>query len=347
MPLKVVRRPGTKILWLSGSIGGQRVRESSGTDKPILAEERRAAREAAIYRGATHGVKPTRSFGEAVLHYLKRGRSNDTKRRLNRFLLFLSDTKRETVACGQVDQDLLDEACDALLRPGSSDSTRLREVISPVKAVLRYAAIRGWCAIPLFETVRQGKRRKEWLTPAEAEAIIAASPTHLARTFEFMFCAGPRRAETIALDWQHVQLRYCRATLRDVKARPGDVKDRIVELEPRAVAALGALASNGQLGAVFRRANGDLWHPDPSFSGSQLNRAFQKAAKAAGLDRRVFLHMIRHSWASWHYCVNKNLKKLKEDGGWESLEMADRYAHLAPDSMLAEILAFWGRPTGH
>ena len=79
-----------------------------------------------------------------------------------------------------------------------------------MKAVLRHAAIRGWCRLPVFETVRQGKRRKEWLTPSEAEAIISASPTHLVPLFEFMFCTGARRGEAIGLRWEILQLRYGR-----------------------------------------------------------------------------------------------------------------------------------------
>lgn len=140
-----------------------------------------------------------------------------------------------------------------------------------------------------------------------------------------------------------MQLEYGRATLRDVKARSGDEVDRIIDLEPRAITALKALARPKSGGQVFRRADGSAWHADLKVAGSQLNRAFQKIAATAGFDRRVFLHMIRHSWASWHYAVHKNLKKLREDGGWESLEMADRYSHLAPDGMVPEILAFWGR----
>ena len=29
------------------------------------------------------------------------------------------------------------------------------------------------------------------------------------------------------------------------------------------------------------------------------------------------------------------------DGAWDSLAMADRYTHLAPETMIPEILAFW------
>jgi integrase len=125
-----------------------------------------------------------------------------------------------------------------------------------------------------------------------------------------------------------------------VKARSGDVKDRIIDLEPRAVALLRRLSGEGR---VFKRADGSDWHPDVKIAGAQLNRIFQAVAAEVGIKRKVSLHVIRHSWASWHYAVHKDLKRLKEDGAWESLEMADRYSHLAPAGMVPEILAFWRR----
>ncbi len=196
-------------------------RESTSTDSRDLAEEKRVAREATAYREELHGVKPTKSFAEAVLSYLKRQQSDDTKRRLNRFLGFLKSVGKQNIGCDQVGQVLLDGACEALLRPGSSGSTRLREVVSPVRAVLRHAAVRGWCSLPVFETIRQGKRRKEWLTPDEATAIVAASPSHLKPIFEFMFCAGLRRGETLSLDWKicPAQVRPGHAAGRQVSPR--------------------------------------------------------------------------------------------------------------------------------
>ena len=340
MPLRIVTLPTTRMFWLSDTVRGQRIRESTGTDVRELAEERRAVREAEVYRANIHGLKTVRPFADVALNYLKRPRSDDTRWRLGRFLLWLREEGMENIRCDRVDQELLDAAYERMLRPDVTDSTRLREVVSPVRAVLRHGAIRGWCAPPVFEVIRQPKGRKEWLTPPEAEAIIAASPPHLAPLFEFMFCAGPRRAEVLRLNWDHVQLRYGRATLRDIKARTGEVKDRILDLEPRAVEALAGLLGPGTEGPVFNRADGKPWHPDTRVSGAQLNRAFQAVADGA-IGRRVHLHMIRHSWASWHHAVHKSLKKLMVDGAWDSLAMADRYTHLAPETMVPEILAFW------
>ena len=39
-------------------------------------------------------------------------------------------------------------------------------------------------------------------------------------------------------------------------------------------------------------------------------------------------HDLRHTWASWHVQRGTPLHVLQELGGWESVEMVRRYAHL-------------------
>ena len=43
---------------------------------------------------------------------------------------------------------------------------------------------------------------------------------------------------------------------------------------------------------------------------------------------------LRHTWASWHVQNGTPLEVLKELGGWESLEMVMRYAHLGSGHLL-------------
>jgi site-specific recombinase XerD len=50
-------------------------------------------------------------------------------------------------------------------------------------------------------------------------------------------------------------------------------------------------------------------------------------------------HDLRHTWASWHVQRGTPLQVLKELGGWETLEMVQRYAHLSADH-----LARWVQP---
>lgn len=39
-------------------------------------------------------------------------------------------------------------------------------------------------------------------------------------------------------------------------------------------------------------------------------------------------HDVRHIWASWHVQRGTPLMVLKELGGWERIEMVQKYAHL-------------------
>ncbi len=81
-------------------------------------------------------------------------------------------------------------------------------------------------------------------------------------------------------------MRYGRATLRQVKSSADDVVDRVIDLEPRAIAALGGAQAQRTSGRVFCRADGSAWHADSRISGAQVNRAFQEVAAKAGLDRQ-------------------------------------------------------------
>ena len=70
MPLRVSRRAGSRLLWVTGTIRGQRIRESTGTDQLGEAEEYRAAREAALYRAAIYGARPPIAFAAAAESYI-------------------------------------------------------------------------------------------------------------------------------------------------------------------------------------------------------------------------------------------------------------------------------------
>jgi integrase len=69
---------------------------------------------------------------------------------------------------------------------------------------------------------------------------------------------------------------------------------------------------------------------------------FQRACAAIGIKDFHF-HDLRHTWASWHAQGGTPLMVLKELGGWERIEMVQKYAHLAPTHLAthAEMVTFW------
>jgi integrase len=58
-------------------------------------------------------------------------------------------------------------------------------------------------------------------------------------------------------------------------------------------------------------------------------KAWRDARNAAGLPGFRF-HDLRHTWASWQVQAETPLKHLQELGGWATMDMVMRYAHLAP-----------------
>ena len=61
-------------------------------------------------------------------------------------------------------------------------------------------------------------------------------------------------------------------------------------------------------------------------------KAWYGGLKRAGIDNFRW-HDLRHTWASWHVQNGTPLFVLQELGGWESVEMVRRYAHLAADHL--------------
>ncbi len=69
-----------------------------------------------------------------------------------------------------------------------------------------------------------------------------------------------------------------------------------------------------------------------------VTAAWRKALKRAQITNFRW-HDLRHTWASWHVQRGTPLQVLKELGGWETMEMVQRYAHLS-----AGHLAQWVAP---
>ena len=338
--LRVVARPGTALLYLRGTVRGQRVYESAGTDDRALAEEARAAREAELYRAAVYKTPPRVTFSAAVVSYTEsERRPASTLAFLNRILLHFG----AVIACQDIDQAAMDRACRALCRPDAKPATKLRNVITPTRAILMHAARRGWCAPPVFEKSRSSPPRTDWLTPSEAEAMIGAATGrrgHLRPLLVFLFCTGARMGETLALRWEDVDLKNARAVLRDTK----NGADRIVDLPARAVAELANVAHRD--GAVFRNWAARSYRATAASAtvpyGGQASRGWAGCLKAAGIGRHLTPHHARHSWASWHYAVHNDMLLLKRDGGWFSASQVERYAKLVPAGMAEDVRRFWG-----
>lgn len=335
MPLKVHRRKDTGTLWITGTVRaagqakGVRLRRRAGTDDLRLAQEEAAGIEREILRGHHLGERPqSRSFAEAVASYLDHEpRSPETHAFLARLLVHFRETPLERIG-----QEQVDRARSIVLRPGAAPATVKRNLIVPLRAVLRHAERRGWCRAPAFDLPREPKGRTAFLLPAQAARLVRHGGK-LAPLILFLACTGCRVGEAIGLQWEDVDLHGARLILHEGETKGG--ARRVVSLPPAAVAALAGLPHRA--GTVFLSR-----HREPYTAASSLRRLWRAAVAAAALPPGITPHILRHSWASYHYALNRDLLMLARDGGWASTALCERYAHLMPTGQDAAIRALWG-----
>jgi integrase len=234
-----------------------------------------------------------------------------------------------------------------------------RGVVSPLKAALRHAAAewgeRRGCREPVFPRLSEGLPRQLWLRPAQARALETAlaalrDPVALA-AFVVGVCEGPRSSELCRLRRGDVDLPGGRVTLTITKRTGAPLRHEIHDLRPRTVSALGALlaarpAPHADDELVFADAPGAAGRGDEAAFNRWFNDRLSAAAGAVAtagvaLGFVPTAHVLRHTAATWHYAVCRDVKAVKDRAGWSTLRMADQYAKSAPHGMADEVRAHW------
>ncbi len=200
----------------------------------------------------------------------------------------------------------------------------------PLAAILNHANRRGWCERPRFELPKLPTGKTRWLTPTEVLALVTHAAPHLQPLLQFVVCTGARMGEVLDLDWADVDLPAAKVVFRMTK----NSAPRAASLPTAAVLALARLPVRE--GSVFRRDDGEPYADRFREGGGQIKKGWQGACKRAGIAKAT-PHDLRHTWASWFYAVSKDPLLLKDEGGWKSLDMVERYAHLMPSDLVPGI----------
>jgi integrase len=343
MPLKKFRRG--EFWYVRGTVKQRPCYEAAGTTDETQAEEYRAKREAELYEAALYGDRAVVSFRAAALSYRKAGlHSERTKGYVDALIRHFGVRRIATIK-----QHAIDQAALRICGPHAKPATRRRTVFTPLVAIMNHGAKRGWCDKPAFDLPRSPKGKTLWLAPSEATILLAEAAPHLRPLLHFILCTGARLSEALELQWSDVDLTEARVIFRDTKSG----KDRIARLPQRAVIVLSNLP--GRDDHVFRRDDGLPYTDKHRAEGGQIKTGFKAACRRAGLgvwekrkaDRPVFRpaitpHTLRHTWATWFWGASKDAILLRDEGGWHSISMVERYAHLMPGVMVADIATIWG-----
>lgn len=327
MPLKLLRRGET--WYLRGTVAGQNIYESTRLGDKKAAEVYRARREAEIIERRAYGTNLTLTFAEAALTYMQTGGEG---KYLARILKHFGPKYRLI----DMDNDAVNRAAQALY-PDASPATINRQLVTPISAVYRMAAEDGKVQDRRFRRRREPASRLRWLTPEEAELLLAACDHRLLPIVAFLLGTGARTGEALGLTVQHLHLDTREAHVGVTKNGDG----KMVSYPARTQRILRA-SGLPEAGAIFRTPKGLPYRLTSSGGdrlGGQIKGAFDKAREAAGLDGDVTPHTLRHTFATWHYAVNRDLILLMDRGGWRKPDMAIGYTKLAPADLPMRLLA--------
>nr|WP_299450471.1 site-specific integrase [uncultured Pigmentiphaga sp.] len=324
------------------SPSGERIRCSARTSDKQAAREYHDHLKAQLWRKDVLGEEPDHLFEEAALLCLDLWEGQDDYTGKCRHIAYW-----KTQFAGRTVRSLtFDEICQKLpthtthkhRKPKPLSNGSKNRYLATMRRLLKLCKEWKWIPeCPVFKEFKEPDVRVRWEPPEVIQRLIEAMTLEWMRDVSLVAVAsGMREDELLSLEPCHVNLQQCTGWVVAEEAKNSYA--RSVPFNRDAMEVLQRRIPKAKK-YVFER---------PSRDGkvrkiSQIDaRCFKRACEAVGIKDFRF-HDLRHTWASWHVQRGTHLMVLKELGGWETLEMVQKYAHLAPSHMAthAETVNFW------
>jgi integrase len=318
--MSLYKRNDSPHWWVKISHGGRAIQRSTGTDDKIRAQEYHDRLKVSLWEQQRLGVKPRRSWKEAVVRWLAETADKATHQEDVRKLRWL-DAYLGNLMLDEVSLEVIDRIrADKLKVTSKSTVNRYLAVVRSV--LLRARNDWEWVdRVPKVKLYRESPGRERSITASQAEALLRELPTHQRDVVLFALATGLRQSNVVGLEWSHVDLDAAHAWVGADQSKNG--KPIAVPLNSTAL-------------TVLRRQIGK--HPAKVFTyagkpiGWANTKAWRDALKRAGIENFRW-HDLRHTWATWHRQSGTPTHELQRLGGWRSSVMVERYAHLAPDHL--------------
>jgi len=303
-----IRRRGDRWFVDFYTSSGRRVREVVETHDRKEAQEYHDRLKAELWRTDRLGHKPRVPFATAAARWLREAQKASIRNDAlhiefwRAHFTYLDDVTREAA-------DL------AVAKMGDTNANRYTATL---RGIMNKAA-NEWGMIekaPKFRMREEPDRRIRFLTHEDAATLIASIAPRHRPLLRLLFATGLRLGAALALTWQQIDLDRRVAWLHADQSK--NRKPVPVPLNQDAMQALQEAMERHRV-RVF-----DQDRP--------THTVWRNALKRAGItDFRI--HDCRHTWASWHVQAGTPLYALQEMGGWKTVEMVRKYAHLAAEHL--------------
>ena len=220
---------------------------------------------------------------------------------------------------------------------------RARRALAPASMKVLVVALRHLAAhlrreeilerdlLPALDLPRLDRLLPGTLSEAEVNRLLALEPPATPRglrdraILEVLYASGLRATEIVSLRIEN----YLRAEGLLRVVGKGD-RERIVPVGASAVAAIDAWLTRGRPQLVKPRTGGELFLGEHGrrLTTARLWQIVQELAKLAGIEKRIWPHLLRHSFATHLLGRGADLRAIQEMLGHASLGTTQIYTHV-------------------
>jgi len=198
-------------------------------------------------------------------------------------------------------------------------------------AHLKREEIIGADLLPALDLPKLDRHLPDTLSEAEVDRLLAielpATPRGLRdrAILEVLYASGLRASEIMGLRLES----FLRAEGLLRVLGKGD-KERVVPVGASAVVALDAWLARGRPQLVKSRTGGELFLGEHGrrLTTVRLWQIVQELAKLAGIEKRIWPHLLRHSFATHLLGRGADLRAIQEMLGHASLGTTQVYTHV-------------------
>lgn len=327
--MPIFKHPKTGFYYLDiTEPSGQRIRRSAGTKSKVEAQELHDKVRAEMWRIDKLNQRRTVTFDEAAVEFLKASAHQRDYRSKVQHVKYWREKfggqSLRSLTTDAIAQALPTHRRSQYGEPKPLSGPTKNRYLATLSKMLNDAAKRGWLeSVPYIQKYAEAPLRELFMTHAQAGVFLQALPAGWIRdTAEFALATGMRAGEILSLEWAHVNPDRRLASVLGSKAK--SKSGRPVPLNDDAMRVIERRKGLHKQ-YVFARVN--------TMAAEVDRRYIRKAALAAGLPEGFRFHDLRHTWASWHAQAGTPLLTLQRLGGWKTLSMLNRYAHLSAEDL--------------
>lgn len=326
---------GRKIWWLSYTVGGRQVFESSHSTSKRFAEKLLAIRQAEVAAGRFEMLKQSPKLGEWSEKYLESVQHANTRRRYacSRVALisFLGEeTQLNNVSTARIEEFIRARRHEKVKAATINRDLRFLAQILKQAERERYLGRSPFDLGQFFQNESKERRKPHILTEEEQEKLLSVAPPRIRVLTVLGTETGMRTGEMLGLRWQDVD--FLQDTLHVVKSK--------------SVAGVRAVPISALCKSELLRWR-NLIGPEhsewvfPSFENKRHKlqggrKAWASALKNAGISYFP-IYNLRHTFASRMTAVGVSPLTIAELLGHASTQIVSRYVRILDQNKLDAI----------